>query len=154
MGPAAMLTDLVLPQVHLRTRRSATGQEGSGIHEDTLDSLHMIFRNTHLAIVIVVQMFALLAYNYMGMHVTGLLGAVFRTVLETMRTLFVWLLGLALFYFGTGLGEQWDKWSFVQAAGFAVLVTGTIVYGRGDEHEAAKVRAYQHPSVSAKLAGS
>ena len=36
---------------------------------------------------------ALLAYNMAGMMVTGSLGAVFRTVLETMRTLFVWLVG-------------------------------------------------------------
>lgn len=50
----------------------------------------------------------------------GALGAVFRTVLETMRTLFVWLVDLLLFYtplgFGT-LGESWSKYSFVQAAG-------------------------------------
>ena len=50
----------------------------------------------------------------------GALGAVFRTVLETMRTLFVWLVDLLLFYtplgFGT-LGESWSRWSFVQAGG-------------------------------------
>lgn len=50
----------------------------------------------------------------------GALGAVFRTVLETMRTLFVWLVDLLLFYtplgFGT-LGESWSKYSLVQAAG-------------------------------------
>jgi len=73
-----------------------------------------------LQIVLGVDMFALLAYNMSGMMVTDHLGAVFRTVLETMRTLFVWLLGLLLFYTPLGmgrLGESWTAWSFLQAAG-------------------------------------
>lgn len=52
----------------------------------------------------------------------GGLGAVFRTVLETMRTLFVWLVDLLLFYTPLGLGklgESWSAWSFMQAAGCA-----------------------------------
>ena len=52
----------------------------------------------------------------------GGLGAVFRTVLETMRTLFVWLVDLLLFYTPLGmgkLGEAWTTYSFIQAAGCA-----------------------------------
>jgi hypothetical protein len=48
---------------------------------------------------------------------------VFRTVLETMRTLFVWLVDLLLFYTPLGLGklgESWSAWSFMQAAGCAI----------------------------------
>lgn len=55
-----------------------------------------------------------------GMSVTGHLGAVFRTVLETMRTLFVWIVGLILFYTPLGmgrLGESWTAWSPLQAVG-------------------------------------
>jgi len=57
------------------------------------------------------------------MMVTGHLGAVFRTVLETMRTLFVWILGLVLFYTPMGmgrLGESWTAWSPLQAVGWVV----------------------------------
>ena len=52
----------------------------------------------------------------------GGLGAVFRTVLETMRTLFVWLVDLLLFYTPLGLGklgESWSSYSLIQAAGCA-----------------------------------
>lgn len=69
----------------------------------------------------------------------GHLGAVFRTVLETMRTLCVWLVDLGLFYTPLGfgqLGESWSQYSLLQAAGFVVLVGGTLVYGRGDEEGA------------------
>jgi hypothetical protein len=124
---------------HCPTAWHRAGTDGEGIHEDTIDTLHMVRHSVHLGAVLLTDMACLLGYNYMGMHVTGHLGAVFRTVLETMRTLFVWLAGLALFYLGTGLGESWDAYSFVQALGFFVLVTGTVVYGRGDEQSAAKV---------------
>lgn len=43
-----------------------------------------------------------------------------RTVLETTRTLFVWLVDLLLFYTPLGLGklgESWTKYSLIQAAG-------------------------------------
>lgn len=119
--------------------RLLPGAEGNGVHEDIVDTVHMVASNPKLMVVLSTQMYALLAYNYTGMHVTGHLGAVFRTVLETMRTLFVWLVGLVLFYTGTGLGESWNRYSLIQAAGFVVLVTGTLVYGKGDEKEAQQV---------------
>jgi hypothetical protein len=61
-----------------------------------------------------------------------------RTVLETTRTLFVWLVDLLLFYTPLGmgkLGESWSPYSFIQLAGFVVLVAGTVIYGKGDETE-------------------
>lgn len=51
----------------------------------------MIRNSPKLQVILLIDMGALLCYNLSGMMVTGHLGAVFRTVLETMRTLFVWL---------------------------------------------------------------
>ncbi len=52
-------------------------------------------------------------------HDADNLGAVTRTVLETMRTLFVWVSDLALYYSPLGgsgkVGEQWDSHSWMQA---------------------------------------
>ncbi len=90
---AAFMVLLLLPIAYF-----LPGQEGAGLHENTLETLHMIGSSHQLQIVLATDMIALLAYNFCGMMVTGHLGAVFRTVLETMRTLFVWLLGLLLFY--------------------------------------------------------
>ncbi|KAG2447436.1 hypothetical protein HYH02_007761 [Chlamydomonas schloesseri] len=111
------------------------GPEGEGIHEDMADTWAMIRNSTALQAVLVVDAAALLLYNVAGMAVTGHLGAVFRTVLETMRTLFVWLVDLLLFYTPLGLGqlgESWSVYSWLQAAGFVVLVSGTLVYRHGD----------------------
>ncbi len=60
----------------------------------------------------------------------------FRTVLETLRTLFVWLADLMLFYtpLGVGkLGESWSKYSYVQAVGRAPFLATRfhISEGRG-----------------------
>lgn len=98
-----------------------------------------------LLAVVLTDIVALLGLNVSGMCVTGHFGAVFRTVLETTRTLAVWLVGLLLYYTPLGggrLGESWNKYSWIQALGFVVLVTGTVVYGKGDEEaEAAEAEA-------------
>ena len=104
----------------------------------------MIRGSPAIALTLAVQMSGLLAYNVAGMAVTGHLGAVFRTVLETSRTLAVWVVDLLLAAFGAGggkLGESWGPWSWVQAAGFVVLVAGTLLYGQGDEMDRADTRA-------------
>lgn len=134
-GSAAMLFFLLPLVQHL------PGVDGQGIHEDSMDTWHMITHSPGIARILLLDMFALLAYNVSGMCVTGHLGAVFRTVLETTRTLFVWLVDLTLFYTPLGmgkLGESWNSGSWIQAAGFVVLVTGTIIYGKGDEEEVAQ----------------
>lgn len=99
----------------------------------------MITHSRSISLTLAVDMTALMLYNVAGMAVTGHLGAVFRTVLETGRTLFVWIVDLLLFYGGVAggkLGESWSAWSWLQAGGFVVLVAGTLIYGRGDEEEA------------------
>lgn len=104
----------------------------------------MALHSRPIAATLIIDGAALMLYNVAGMRVTGHAGAVFRTVLETSRTLFVWLVDLALFYGGAGggtLGESWSKWSFVQAAGFGVMVAGTLVYGAGDDADAAAALA-------------
>ncbi|PSC76686.1 Solute carrier family 35 member F6 [Micractinium conductrix] len=135
LGAATMLL-LVLPVV-----QRLPGVDGKGLHEDSVDTWHMITHSSVIAGVLAVQMSALLLYNVAGMCVTGHLGAVFRTVLETTRTLFVWLVDLVLFYTPLGmgkLGESWSVYSWIQAAGFVVLVAGTVIYGKGDEAEVAE----------------
>lgn len=111
------------------------GTEGQGVHEDIVDTWVMISNSRQLQVILLIDMVALLLYNISGMMVTCHIGAVFRTVLETMRTLFVWLVDLMLFYGGFGLGESWSVYSWLQAAGFVVLVTGTLVYNKGNEEE-------------------
>lgn len=130
---------VVLPAVYF-----IPGEDVGGRLENTLDSFHMIASNGQIVAVICCTMVVMLLYNLTGMTVTSHLGALFRSILETMRTLFAWLVGLIMFYCdvrisGNKLGESWTNYSYLQAAGFVVLVVGTVVYGKGDERDAADV---------------
>lgn len=83
-----------------------------------------------------VDLVAINLFNVAGMRITSTLGALFRSVLEAVRTLNVWLLDLALFYFySPELGESWSpRWSWLQAIGFGVLVASALVYGKGNAY--------------------
>merc|ERR1711981_1007761 len=105
-----------------------------------MGTLHMIFDTKGHAILLCLAFtcFIMLGYNVLGMQVTGHLGALFRSILETTRTLLAWIAGLVMYYanvkmYGEPIGEAWNSYSYLQAAGFAVLVAGTIIYGKGDE---------------------
>ena len=82
--------------------------------------MQLITHSTTLPYMVPTLVFSLLCYNIAGMFVTDEIGAVARTVLETMRTLFVWMVDLLLWYTPLGLGrlgEKWDNYSYLQAAG-------------------------------------
>jgi len=138
VGYEGLFGSLMMLGIMLPIVQHLPGKDGDGIHEDSVDTWQMIQNTPIIAVIVFLDMFALSAYNISGMCVTGHLGAVFRTVLETTRTLFVWLVDLVLFYTPLGLGklgESWSSSSWIQAFGFCVLVAGTIIYGRGDEQD-------------------
>ena len=65
-----------------------------------------------------------------GNMVTKQLSAIMRSILESCRTLGVWLTSLVLFYafHDETAGEKWTGWSFLELLGFALLVYGTLDY--------------------------
>lgn len=114
------------------------GVDGQGVHEDTIDTFYLLASSPAILTFVLLDVVALLGLNVSGMCVTGHFGAVFRTVLETTRTLAVWIVGLLLYYTPLGggkLGESWNAYSWIQAIGFVVLVSGTVVYGKGDDKQ-------------------
>ncbi|GAB4821846.1 hypothetical protein N2152v2_008892 [Parachlorella kessleri] len=137
----ALLAGIVMPIM-----QNVSGPEGQGFHEDSLESLHMLAHSRPLLIGFVTYIAVIAIYNVAGMMVTEEMGAVTRTVLETLRTLFVWILDLLLFYaapMGKGkLGEPWTAYSWLQAGGFLVLVLGTLLYGRGEEVQEAELKRF------------
>ncbi|KAJ1451007.1 hypothetical protein M885DRAFT_530847, partial [Pelagophyceae sp. CCMP2097] len=99
-------------------------------HEDFYDSWLQL-RNSHaIQDFSVVAGASLLVYNLVGNMVTKQLSAVMRSILESVRTLGVWVISLLLWYTfdDRASGEEWTNFSFLQLAGFALLVYGTIAY--------------------------
>jgi hypothetical protein len=120
------------------------GKDVGGVYENSLDTAYMIFHSPLIGGLLAVDLLAINMFNAAGMRITSSLGAVFRSVLEAVRTLNVWLLDLALYYYFTNgtLGEAWSgQYSWLQACGFVVLVTSALTYGRGNMRAAAAAAA-------------
>ncbi|CAK0780911.1 hypothetical protein CVIRNUC_005219 [Coccomyxa viridis] len=154
VGYEGLLGTLVLFLVLMPIVYFIPGKDGQGLHEDSLETAYMIGHSEprwSIPLVLVANSLSLLLYNVAGMFVTEEMGAVSRTVFESARTLFVWLGDLLLYYTHTGLGEQWNNSSYLQAAGFAVLVVGTLVYAQGDrKQEGHDTDSHEGPLQTAK----
>jgi hypothetical protein len=128
-------TCVIMPIVHF----VPSEQEGNGIHEDTIDTFMMLGNLPELiglCILLVIFMFGL---NMFGMIVCEITNATMRSIIESTRTVCIWVLQLVLYYalenteYGQhhpGIGEEWSIWSWMQLAGFGLLVTGMFVYNK------------------------
>eukprot|EP00737_Agarophyton_chilense_P004485 gb/GEZJ01005679.1/.p1 GENE.gb/GEZJ01005679.1/~~gb/GEZJ01005679.1/.p1 ORF type:complete len:483 (-),score=57.62 gb/GEZJ01005679.1/:143-1591(-) len=122
--------------------------------EDVLDAFYMLTHSWAVAGIILTDMTMMLFYNVFGMEVTDSLSAVHRVVIETLRTLAVWIADLVIFYLISGrtLGEPLTQYSWLQLLGFCVLVMGTILYNFDNlKADYDKRRAKKHVRVLATV---
>jgi len=107
--------------------------EDNGSNENAYDTYLMLCNNHRLLCLICLYIFSCSTYNIAGMMVTGSLSAVHRTMLEASRTMVIWALNLFVHYFvdptAVGFGEAWTPYSYIQLAGFVVVIFGQTVYG-------------------------
>ncbi|KAI3637780.1 hypothetical protein MIR68_004429 [Amoeboaphelidium protococcarum] len=59
------------------------------------------------------------SFNCFGLNVTRFISATSRTTIDTCRTLFIWLVSLAL---------AWEDFIWLQVVGFALMIYGTFVF--------------------------
>eukprot|EP01028_Stygiella_incarcerata_P004660 TRINITY_DN2039_c0_g1_i1.p1 TRINITY_DN2039_c0_g1~~TRINITY_DN2039_c0_g1_i1.p1 ORF type:complete len:394 (-),score=88.68 TRINITY_DN2039_c0_g1_i1:335-1516(-) len=105
--------------------------ESSGVGEDTLNTFYLLGKNHWLIWMSLFSIAALLIFNQTGMMCTLLYSAVFRTILEGVRTLCIWMTDLFIYYFiSKDFGESWTVWSWLQLGGFVILLLGTFIYDR------------------------
>eukprot|EP00891_Asterochloris_glomerata_P001583 jgi/Astpho2/1583/Aster-07912 len=71
VGYEGLFGSIVMMAVMLPAVYFVNGHEGDGLHEDTLDTLHMITHSKPIAVILLIDMLALLAYNFSGMCVTA-----------------------------------------------------------------------------------
>ncbi|OQR99232.1 Drug/Metabolite Transporter (DMT) Superfamily [Achlya hypogyna] len=102
-------------------------------HEDFSDALVKISNSWPLFWTVVAYVVTIGVFNLAASFVTKYLNSVVRSILDTMRTMGVWLLTLFVYYVikWTGPnspGEPWTVWSWLELAGFGVMVVGTLTY--------------------------
>jgi len=119
--------------------QNVKSQEGNGVHEDLFDTFECLKNDPLLLIFVCLYVLFILFYNVGGMLVTNVFSAVYRTILEGLRTLCIWSVQLILYYslrnteYGknnTSVGEQWTRWSWMQLAGFSLLFTCSLMYNK------------------------
>ncbi|GJQ13292.1 hypothetical protein GpartN1_g5083.t1 [Galdieria partita] len=122
----AMMLLLVFPLAYW-----IPGQD-SGSLENILDSFIMIEHSWVLQGILLMDVSCMLFFNYFSMNVTKLSSSMFRTLLETMRTMIVWIVDILIYYvISQGrFGEPWTQYSFLQVIGFILLVIGTFHYSQ------------------------
>ncbi|EER06196.1 hypothetical protein Pmar_PMAR004554 [Perkinsus marinus ATCC 50983] len=70
------------------------------------------------------------AYNICAVNVTNSASAIHTTMLDSTRTIFIWLCSVIMYYMSDdhSFGEPLTPYSLIQLAGFVLLVYGVLVY--------------------------
>jgi len=90
-----------------------------GYFEDALDGFTQLGNSTSLLIWFICTIFSIGFFNFAGMLVTKKMSATTRTVLDSVRTVVVWVFFLS---FG------WETFRFWSLGGFLVVVTGVFLF--------------------------
>ncbi|CAL8107051.1 unnamed protein product [Calicophoron daubneyi] len=118
---------IALPCVHF-----IPGSDLNGSYENVIDALYQTANSPLILGNTILYVLSIAFFNYFGLSITRYLSAVHRTLVDALRTTFVWLLSLLLFYsMGSQFGEPFDLgWGLIQIDGFACLVIGTLIYNK------------------------
>ncbi|XP_066403755.1 solute carrier family 35 member F6 isoform X2 [Molothrus aeneus] len=87
--------------------------------EDPADAWCQIRRDPLILAALLGNIGSISFFNFAGISVTRELSATTRTVLDSLRTLLVWALSLAL---------RWERFHALQIPGFALLLAGAALY--------------------------
>ncbi|XP_037002603.1 solute carrier family 35 member F6 isoform X1 [Artibeus jamaicensis] len=90
-----------------------------GTLEDALDAFCQVGRQPLIALALLGNISSIAFFNFAGISVTKELSATTRMVLDSLRTVVIWALSLAL---------GWEAFHSLQILGFLILLTGTALY--------------------------
>ena len=99
-------------------------------HEDTIDTFIMLKNNKTLMVMIVFYILAILFYNLFGMMVTQTYSAVYRTIMEAVRTMCIWIVNIIIYFFDKNHGEKIELASLVELIGFVILLWGNFTFNK------------------------
>jgi uncharacterized membrane protein len=123
---------VLLPIVH-----NVPGVEGRGLHENVFDTFAQLQDNGYVILILTMCVVLECVYSVASVSLTEATSAVARTLIESFRTFLIWIVQLALFYglsrtesfskYKT-IGEEWAAGSWVQLAGYILLIIGLLTY--------------------------
>ncbi|CAH1240399.1 SLC35F6 [Branchiostoma lanceolatum] len=113
-----VLTTLLFPFYFIKVG-PPFGNNPRGVFEDALDGLWQISNNGKIAGGVFGTIVSIAFFNFAGLSVTKEMSATTRMVLDSVRTLVIWVFSLAV---------GWEDFQYLQAIGFVILLAGTAVY--------------------------
>ncbi|XP_053377756.1 solute carrier family 35 member F6-like [Mercenaria mercenaria] len=122
-----LMSFIVLPVLYF-----IPGDNIHGSYENSIDALYQISNSYQLMILCLVYITSVAFYNYFSMAILRTLTAVHKTLIDACRTVFVWGVGLTIYYgFDKNFGEPFDKaYGILQVDGFLFLMIGTAMYNQ------------------------
>ncbi|XP_065333203.1 solute carrier family 35 member F6 [Cloeon dipterum] len=111
---------LLVPFYYLKVGSPFSGNP-RGVLEDPFDGLIQLRNNPWLICAFFGTVFSIAFFNFAGVSVTKELSATTRMVLDSVRTLVIWAVTLAL---------GWQQFHYLQIVGFSLLILGMCVYNK------------------------
>ena len=102
--------------LHLAVGRTKRGRYG---YFDAKEGWREVVEYRAIAISSILIMISIGGFNFFGISVTRSVSATARSTIDTSRTLFIWIVSLAL---------GWETFKWLQIVGFALLVYGTFLF--------------------------
>ena len=87
--------------------------------EDAIDAFSMLGHNWRLLFASIGTVISIAFFNFAGLTVTSTMNATTRMVLDSVRTIFIWVFSLAI---------GWQDFQPLQPVGYFILFVGTCVY--------------------------
>ncbi|CAL8317844.1 unnamed protein product [Merluccius merluccius] len=113
----SVLTLLLIPMYYIPVGDFTTNPRQ--VLEDALDAFCQIGHQPLIMLALLGNTVSIAFFNFAGISVTKEISATTRMVLDSLRTLVIWVVSLAV---------GWEQFHGLQVLGFVVLLTGTALY--------------------------
>ncbi|ORZ00709.1 hypothetical protein BCR43DRAFT_485667 [Syncephalastrum racemosum] len=89
------------------------------IYFDVVKGFHDFFDNPAIWQIGIAIATSIAFFNWFGLSITTSISATARSTIDTSRTLFIWIVSLCL---------GWERFSWIQVVGFAIMALGTFYF--------------------------
>ncbi|KAG8445916.1 hypothetical protein GDO86_010638 [Hymenochirus boettgeri] len=112
-----ILTLLLIPFYYIPAGSFSSSDRG--VLEDSLDAFCQMGNQPLIILALLGNISSIAFFNFAGISVTKEISATTRMVLDSLRTVVIWIVSLAL---------GWESFHALQILGFVILLLGTALY--------------------------
>lgn len=110
---------LLIPMYYIQVGVPFSSNPEGGSMEDLFDAIAQIENSGQLAVALTGTVVSIAFFNFAGISVTKEMSATTRMVLDSVRTVVIWVVAL---------GVGWQQFHWLQVLGFAGLIFGMCLY--------------------------